>query len=113
MKRHKTFSASVIAIAIALVVFMTPDSVRAHEVTYRGTVLTVEATKLQVKTVDETTKKEASEWFNVGKATKTRRGDKLVPYADAKIMSGERIVLIVDHDAATKMLATDIRLAAK
>jgi hypothetical protein len=49
----------------------------------------------------------------VDKTTKVKRGDKTVSYADAKITAGERIVIIVDMDAKTKMFAEEIRLAAK
>jgi hypothetical protein len=83
----------------------------AHEVTYFGTVLAVEAARVHVKTIDEKTRAEDAVWFVVDKDTKVKRGDKTVRYADAKIMKGERIVLIVNHDASTKMLALEIRLA--
>jgi hypothetical protein len=111
MKTCKTMSRA-LAVFIA-VMLMTVAILQAHEVTYRGTVVAIESTKLQVKTIDEKTKKEESLWFNVGKGTKTWRGDHLVPYAQAKITNGERIVLIVDHDAEARMLATEIRLAVK
>ena len=84
----------------------------AHEVTYMGSVLAVEATKVQVKTVDDKTKKEDTVWFLVDKNTKVKRGDSLVKFADAKIAKGERIAVTINHDAATKNLATEIRLAA-
>ena len=87
--------------------------VHAHEVLYRGTVLAVQPTRLQVKTIDEKTKKEEPVWFSVGKDTKVKRGDKAVPYTDAKIANGERIVVVVNHDAEGKMLAAELRLAAK
>src|SRR4051812_41584942 len=83
----------------------------AHPMTYQGTVLAVQPAKLQVKTVDDKTKKEESTWFVVDRNTKVKRGDKTVPYAEAKIAVSERIVVIVDMDAATKMLAEEIRLA--
>jgi len=85
----------------------------AHEVTYQGTVLAVETTKLHVKTVDLKTKKEEDLWFNIDKTTKVKRGDKSVQLGEAKIAKGERIVVIVDHDAETKMLAKEIRLAGR
>jgi hypothetical protein len=84
----------------------------AHEVTYMGTVLATEPAKVQVKTVDDKTKKEDMVWFLVDKNTKVKRGDILVKYADAKIAKGERIAVTINHDAATKNLATEIRLAA-
>ncbi|HSQ03033.1 MAG TPA: hypothetical protein VLN59_03285 [Burkholderiales bacterium] len=81
--------------------------------TYQGTVLAAQPTKLQVKTVDEKTKKEETVWFVVDKDTKVRRGENVVAYADAKITAGERIIVIVDMDADRKLLAAEIRLAAK
>jgi len=84
----------------------------AHEVTYMGSVLAVEATKVQVKTVDDKTKKEDTVWFLVDKNTKVKRGDSLVKFVDAKIAKGERIAVTINHDAATKNLATEIRLPA-
>ena len=97
---------------IAVLMFMTAAIVQAHDVTYRGTVVVVEPARLQVKTVDAKTKKEDTLWFNVGAKTRIKRGDKVMPYVDAKIVSGERVVLIVNHDSETKMLITEVRLAA-
>src|SRR5262245_36952039 len=84
----------------------------AHEVTYMGTVLDPQPAKVQVKTVDEKTKKEDTVWFLVDRNTKVKRGDTIVKYADAKIVKGERIAVTINHDAATHNLATEIRLAA-
>jgi hypothetical protein len=86
--------------------------VRAHPMTYQGTVMAVESSRLQVRTVDPMTKKEGPIWFVVTKDTKVKRGDKTVAYADAKIAKDERIVVIVDMDATTKNLAEEIRLSA-
>jgi len=102
----------VCAASIAALLFVS-TFVLAHPMTYQGTVLSVQATKLQVKAVDDKTRKEESVWFAVGKSTKVKRGDKTVAYADAKIAAGERVVVIVDMDADTKMLAEEIRLVAK
>lgn len=103
-------SFGVLAVGLSLVV---GARVRAHDVTYLGTVLAVQSAKVQVKTVDEMTKKEDRIWFAVDRGTKVKRGNKIVAYADANIATGERIAIIVDHDAETKMLATEIRLAAR
>lgn len=84
----------------------------AHEVTYMGTVLAVDPAKVQVKTTDDTTKKEETLWFLVDRNTKVKRGDVVVKFADARIAKGERIAVTINHDAATKNLATEIRLAA-
>ena len=98
---------------VAVLLLSVADVLSAHEVTYQGTVLAVEPTRLQVKTIDATSKKEQDVWFAVNKATKVKRGNKAVSYADALITKDERVVVIVDHDAETKMLATEIRLAVK
>ena len=83
----------------------------AHEVTYLGTVLAIEATRVQVRTTDPDTKKDLTAWFIVNKDTKVKRGDKVLSYAEAQLMKGERIAIVVDHDAKTRMLAVEIRLA--
>jgi hypothetical protein len=104
MKR--TLGAIIVALAVAA------PAVWAHDVTHRGTVVAVETARLQVKTVDAKTKKEDTQWYNVGPKTRTKRGEKVVPYADANITTGERIVLLVNHDSEAKMVITEIRLAA-
>jgi hypothetical protein len=81
-------------------------------VTYRGTVVAVEDARVQVKTIDAKTKKEETRWFGVSKQTVTKRGTTTVPYASAKIVNGERIVLIVVHEAEASLAAKEIRLAA-
>jgi hypothetical protein len=85
----------------------------AHDVLYPGTVLAVETEKLHVKAVDPETKKEVNLWFTVTAATKVKRGDALVTYATAGITKDERIVVVVDHDAEVKNVATELRLAAR
>lgn len=95
----------------ALIVFALASTAWAHEVTYLGTVVAVEAIRVRVKTSDPETKREQTVWFVINKDTKVKRGEKFVSYADAAIMKGERIAVIVDHDAKTKMLAVEIRLA--
>src|SRR5436309_6233422 len=99
--------------AIALFVAVTVVGLHAHEMMYRGTVVEVQPTKIAVKTTDDKTKKTETVWVTVNKDTKVKRGDALLSLADAHIARDERIVVIVNHDAETKMLATEIRLAAK
>src|SRR5262245_2509894 len=86
-------------------------ALRAHEMMYRGTVEEVQSAKIAVKTTDDKTKKTETMWFAVNKDTKVKRGEVPVPYGEAHFAIGERIVVIVNHDAETKMLATEIRLA--
>ena len=97
-----------VSVVIAVVAMTT---LQAHEMMYRGTVVEVQATKVAVKTTDDKTKKTETVWMTVNKDTKVKRGDVLVPYREAHIAKDERIVVIVNHDAETKMLATEIRLA--
>lgn len=84
----------------------------AHDVLYPGTVLTVEAERLQVKTVDPDTKEALTLWFAVTEDTRVKRGDRIVTYAEAKIAKDERIVVVVNHDAEARNVATELRLAA-
>ena len=111
--KNRRLRQSLVSIAAVVFAVATGAPALAHEVTYQGTVLQVETGKMHVKTVDIKTKKEEDLWFNLDKTTKVKRGDKTVPLASAAIAKGERIVIIVDHDAETKMLAKEVRLAVK
>ena len=95
----------------AVAVCLIGTTVLAHEVTYRGTVIAVEAAKVQVKVTDEKTKKEAPMDFTVTARTKVLRGDKTVSFADAKIQKDERISVTVNNDEDGHHAIT-IRLAA-
>lgn len=105
------FVAGVLLAALALVV-STRAVVCAHDVLYPGTVLSVEAERLQVRTVDPESKKELTLWFAVTRDTRVKRGDRIVTYAEAKIAKDERIVVVVNHDAEVKNVASELRLAA-
>lgn len=110
MTRRLTLGAVLCFVLTAVLVTATAY---AHPMTYQGTVLTVQPTKIQVKTVDPMTKKDESIWFIVDKNTKVKRGEKGTTFSDAKITTGERVVITVDMDAETKNLAEEIRLAEK
>jgi len=84
----------------------------AHEVTYKGTVMTVASANVQVKVIDDTTKKETPMTFGVTAKTKLFRGDKVVTFANAHIQKDERIAVTIDHDLPGHN-ATEIRLAAQ
>jgi len=101
-----------IAATIALVL-VGSAALEAHDVLYPGTVLRIEPGRLQVKTVEPETKKDVDLWFTIGKDTRVKRGDTLVPYADAKIAKDERIVVVVSHDAEGTDSVTELRLAAR
>jgi len=110
MNMHQTIRVS--AGMAMMATLLAGVAVSAHPMTYQGTVLAIEVAKVQVKTVDDTTKKEETVWFVINKDTKVKRGDATVKYVDAKIVKGERIVITIDHDSKIKDLATEIRLAA-
>ena len=102
-----------ITVGVVVLFLAAGIAVSAHPMTHQGTVLAVEPARVHVRTIDGATKNSEDIWFIVDKNTKVKRGDKTVPYADAKITVGERIVVIVDMDAKTKNLVTEIRLAAR
>lgn len=105
MKHTKTFLLGAVALCLVGATLL------AHEVTYRGTVITVEAAKIQVKVTDEKTKREAPMDFTVTAKTKILRGDKTVSFAEAKIQKDERISVTVNNDEDGHNAIT-IRLAA-
>ncbi len=86
-------------------------AILAHPMTYKGTVVAVAATSLQVKAMDDMTKKESTMTFKVSDKTKVYRGDKLVTLAAAHVMKDERIAITTNMDEAPD-LALEIRLAA-
>jgi hypothetical protein len=98
-----------IAVAIAVASFRV---VLAHEMTVKGTVAAIEATRIQVKTGEEK-KGEAPAWYLVDAKTKIVRDKTTVTFDAAKIKTGERVVVIVNHEATGKMTALEIHLAAQ
>ena len=96
--------ASVAVMAVATVVL-------AHPMTYKGTVVSVDATSLQVKATDDMTKKESTMTFKVTDKTKVYRGEKLVTFGEAKVQKDERIAVTVNMDQSPDA-ALEIRLAA-
>jgi len=87
----------------------------AHEITYKGTVSSVEVgkfMKLQVSVVDAKSKKTTVMDFEAVDTTVFYRGTVRVKFADVMIQKGEAITVIVDHDV-DETLAQTIRLAAK
>jgi hypothetical protein len=105
MKMRSIIAAAALAVLVSAVV-------SAHAVTYQGTVLAVEAARVQVKTINEKKVTQAV-WFAVDKGTLVKRGTKAMKFADAGIAPGERIVVIVDEHAETKNLAEEIRLPVR
>ena len=107
MRHLKTPLLAIVVLSLAAA------TLSAHEVTYRGTVLAVEASKMtiQVKVVDAKTKKETPMDFAVTARTKVFRGDKTVPFAESRIQKDERISVTVNNDEEGHKALT-IRLAA-
>ena len=84
----------------------------AHEMTVKGTVAAIEPTRIQVKTGEEK-KNESPAWYLINPKTKIVRDKTSVTRENARIKAGERVVVLVDHDANGKMTALEIRLAAQ
>lgn len=89
---------------------MAAVGVLAHPMSYKGTVVSVSASSLQVHAMDDMTKKESTMTFKVTDKTKVLRGDAAVKFADARIQKDERIVVTVNTDTAADV-ALEIRLA--
>ena len=88
--------------------------VEAHLITYRGTVARVEAARVQVKTLDDQGREEPEpRWFVPTAETRILRGSRRMTLADAKITTGERIVVTVDHRADDDVRVVEIRLAER
>lgn len=94
----------------AVVMAVTVAVVMAHPMTYKGTVVSVAATSLQVKAMDDMTKKESTMTFKVSDKTKVYRGDALVTFAAAKVQKDERIAVTVNMDESPDA-ALELRLA--
>lgn len=95
--RHsaKGFLVAMCVLAVAMT-----SVILSHEVTHRGTVLT------------EAGAEGEAAWFTVSETTKIQRGKQVVTYSVAAIAAGERIVVIVDHDA-DEHAAIELRLATR
>lgn len=108
MKKTVLFLAAAMAILV-----LAQGALLAHDMLTEGTVLTVAPAKLEITSPNKSTKKDETVAFVIDKNTKVKRGDKILSFTDAKIEKGERIVVVVNTDAKTKMLATELRLQAR
>jgi hypothetical protein len=106
MKRIK------VCAAVAIGVWLLGASLLAHQVTYKGTVVSTEKAVVKVTVIDEKTKKPLEINFKVDKDTKILRGDTVVTLTEAKILKGEKIAVTTDHDF-DEDLALVIRLDPK
>ena len=94
---------------VCAVVITASVSLLAHQETFKGTVLSVAATGVEVNVLDPKTKKEEPKTFKTNAETKVLRGDVVVTLANAKVQRGEAIAVTVDHDLDVT-LALVIRL---
>jgi hypothetical protein len=100
-----------VGVWVAIALLGATVTARAQVVTYFGTVVEIEASRVLVSTVDEKSSKEERVWFVIDRDTKLKRGEHVVAYADAKIAKGERIAILVDPAGKVTRLAAEIRLA--
>ena len=98
-------------LTVAALLVATQTLVIAHEMTVQGTVVAVEATRLQIKTGKEKPGVSPT-WYPIDNKTKIKRGTKAMTFAEAKIVVDERVVAIVDHPTKGPMTTKEIRLAA-
>jgi hypothetical protein len=84
--------------AVCLLVAVSMAASLAHEITYKGTVVSADDKKVVVTVVDEKTKKPAPMTFKHDDETKILRGDAVVTYAQARILKGEKIAVTINHD---------------
>ena len=101
---------STVAAIVSVLVMLGPATVLAHEMEIRGTVAAIESSRIQVRTGEEK-KNEMPGWYPIDPKTKVMRGKTVVTLEQAKIVIGERVVLIVDHQADNRMRTLEIRLA--
>lgn len=100
-------SALVLAVALTAVV----AAAEPHQVTFKGTVGSVEGKFIRVIVINEKTKKPETITTQWDADTKFLRGDKLVSFADAKIMPKEAVTVTFDNDDDANFLVV-VRLAA-
>ncbi|HUF23753.1 MAG TPA: hypothetical protein VMN81_06460 [Vicinamibacterales bacterium] len=97
-------------------------TVSAHEVTYKGTVVSLEAAKyaqpgggtrevqeLEVRVIDAKTKKASTKVFTIVDATRVLRAGKRMKLAEASVVKGNPVEVVVDHDKPGDV-AIEIRL---
>ena len=101
------------------------SAVFAHEIMYKGTVESAasgrytqadgsvkEIPELNVKTIDDRSKKPITIVFTVTETTRVFRGEKQLSYREARIQKGEAVSVTIDHDRPGDE-AVDIRIAAQ
>jgi len=82
--------------AVGVVGLLFTAGLVASDATYKGTISAVDKARVQVRSVDAAGKPSPKpEWFAVTAKTKVVRGTTTVPFAAAKIKTGERATVIV------------------
>jgi hypothetical protein len=95
----------------------------AHEVTYSGTVVALQAAKyaqpggdfrevqeLEITVIDARTKKPVSRVFTITERTRVLKDKKRISLADASLRKGDRVEVVSDHDKPGDE-AIEVRLA--
>jgi hypothetical protein len=83
-----------------------------QESTYLGTVSAIETGRIQIRTIDDQTKREVATWFVVDRDTLIKRGDVVVDFTAARIAVGERVAVLVNSPDRSRLRASEVRLAA-
>ncbi len=99
-------------VTAALLTIAAVAPLAAHPLVLKGTVVAIEPAGVTMRFVDPDTKKTVTEAFQIDKETKILRGDKVVTFAEARIIKGEAIAVTVDLDNDDH-LADVIRLDVK
>lgn len=99
-------------LAALLLLAFSIRSLAFHEVTFKGTVVSVTETAIKVAGIDEKTKKPVTRSFDMDKETKILRGAAKVTFAAAKIQKDEKVAVTVDHDT-DETLALTVKLDPK
>jgi riboflavin synthase alpha subunit len=104
MNRRSVLLSAIAALVVSAV------TLYAHE--FQGTVVSATPASITVSVIDETTKKVAPMTFDIGKQTKIQRGTKVVSFADAHIVKGDKVEITIDHELDMH-LAMVIKLEVK
>ena len=99
------------ALLCSVLVVLATVPALAHQETFKGKVIAVKGTTVEVNVVNPKTKKTEPTTFKTDAETKVLRGDAVVTFTGAKIRKDENITVTVDHDLDIT-LAQVIRLDA-
>jgi hypothetical protein len=106
---RRAFRSAALGLLIALFAVV---PAMAHETTVKGTVAAIEPARIQIKTGEEK-QGQAPVWYPIDAKTKIMRGKATLSFGDAKISTGERVVVLLDHDAKGVMKTLEVRLAER